>query len=205
MIATDALARTMWEEGGGGQRGLAMNEQDRQELFSQQISRHHSQLYAYIFAVVKNQEDAEDLFQSVCLVLWRKFELFEPNSSFFSWARQTAKLMLCNFFRHKKKLATYASEELLNALAATVSEAQGDGAELHLAALRRCKEKLTAADDELLHLRYVEDLSTVEIAGRLQRLQPNISRSLNRIRRWLLECVRMEMTHREHPGRISDE
>jgi RNA polymerase sigma-70 factor, ECF subfamily len=185
--------------------GFAMNEQDRQDLFSQMISRHHSQLYAYIFAVVKNQEDAEDLFQSVCLVLWRKFESFQPNSSFFSWARQTAKLVLCSFLRHKKHLALYASEEILDALAETVSKAQGEGVELHLAALRRCKEKLGVADDELLRLRYVEDLSTVEIADRLQRLQPNVSRSLNRIRRWLLECVRIELARGEHPGRNSHE
>ena len=74
-----------------------MNEQERQDLFSQMLSRHHSQLYAYIFAVVKNQADAEDLFQSVCLVLWQKFELFQPNSSFFPWARQTAKFMYAAF------------------------------------------------------------------------------------------------------------
>ena len=182
-----------------------MNEQDRHNLFSELIARYHSQLYAYIFAVVKNREDTEDLFQSVCLVLWRKFELFQPGSSFFSWARQTAKLMVCNFLRHKRNLSTYASEDLLDALAETVSEAQGDGVELHVAALRRCKEKLIAADEELLQLRYVEDLGIREIADRLRRLQPSVCRSLNRIRRWLLECIQMELARQEHPGRNSHE
>ena len=68
-----------------------MNEQERHNLFSDLIARHQSELYGYIFAVVRNWEDADDLFQSVCLVLWRKFESFQPGSSFFSWARQTAK------------------------------------------------------------------------------------------------------------------
>ena len=103
-----------------------MNEQDRHNLFSELIARYHSELYAYIFAIVRNREDAEDLFQSVCLVLWRKFESFQPGSSFFSWARQTAKLMVCNFLRHKRKLPSCVGEELLDALAETVSEAQGD-------------------------------------------------------------------------------
>ena len=44
-------------------------------LFSELISRHQSELYAYIFAIVRNWEDADDLFQSVSLVLWRKFEI----------------------------------------------------------------------------------------------------------------------------------
>jgi RNA polymerase sigma-70 factor (ECF subfamily) len=59
-----------------------MNEQKRHDLFTQLITHHQSDLYAYIFAIVRDWEDASDLFQSVCLVLWRKFELFQPNSSF---------------------------------------------------------------------------------------------------------------------------
>ena len=59
---------------------------------------------------------------------------------------------------------------------------QGDAMDAYLAALRSCKEKLDGGDDELLRLRYVEELGTREIATRLQRLQPNVCRSLNRIR-----------------------
>jgi RNA polymerase sigma-70 factor, ECF subfamily len=154
-----------------------MNELDRQSLFSELIAKHHSQLYAYIFAVVKNRDDAEDLFQSVCLVLWRKFESFQPDSSFFSWARQTAKLVLCSFLRHKKNMSKHASEELLDALAETVARTQGDSAESSLAALRRCRRKLNDGDEELLQLRYDEELGIGEIADRLRRLQPNVCRS----------------------------
>ena len=65
-----------------------MNEQQRHDLFSELIARHQSELYAYIFAIVRNWDDADDLYQSTCLVLWRKFESFRPGTSFFSWARQ---------------------------------------------------------------------------------------------------------------------
>ena len=57
-------------------RDCLMNEQERHNLFSELIARHQSEIYAYIFAIVRNWEDADDLFQSVCLVLWRKFESF---------------------------------------------------------------------------------------------------------------------------------
>jgi RNA polymerase sigma-70 factor, ECF subfamily len=182
-----------------------MNEEDRHILFSELIARHHSQLYAYIFAVVKSRDDAEDLFQSVCLVLWRKFESFAPDSSFFAWARQTAKLVLCSFLRHKKNMSKLASEELLDALAETVSKTQGDGVEPCLAALQRCRKKLTDSDEQLLRLRYDEDLGVGEIADRLRRLPPNVCRSLNRIRHWLLECIRIELAHQDHPRGSSHE
>ena len=177
-----------------------MNEQDRQNLFSELISRHQNEIYAYIFSVVRNWEDSDDLFQSVCLVLWSKFELFRPDSSFFAWARQTAKITLCNFLKHKP-LEAYVSEDLLSALTETTIESKGDEREFYLAALRRCKEKLNGTDEELLELRYVEDLGSRQIADRLQRPQRSVSNSLARVQQWLFECIQMEMARREHPGK----
>jgi RNA polymerase sigma-70 factor (ECF subfamily) len=178
-----------------------MNELDRHNLFSDLISRHHTQLYAYIFAVVRNREDAADVFQSMCVVLWRRFESFEPGSEFFPWARQTAKLVARGFLRHKKVRATGSvSEDLLDALAETTVETQNTPADLSLAALRRCKSKLSDSDGELLELRYGENLSSGQIADRTQRPQPSVCNSLKRIRGWLLDCIQMELARQEHPG-----
>jgi RNA polymerase sigma-70 factor, ECF subfamily len=169
-----------------------MNEQDRHHLFVELLGRHQSELYGYIYAVVRNWEDADDLYQSVCLVLWRKFESFRPGSSFFAWARQTAKNKVGDFIRQKHSPA-YVPEELMDVLTQRAVKPYDEGTETYLVALRRCKDKLVAADAELLELRYVEGLSTIEIADRLQRLQQSVSRSLNRIRRWLVECIQLEV------------
>jgi RNA polymerase sigma-70 factor, ECF subfamily len=174
-----------------------MNEQERHNLFSELMARHQSELYGYIYAVVRNWEDTDDLFQSVCLVLWSKFESFRPGSSFFAWARQTAKIKVSNFLK-LKRLPTYVSEEVLDALTEIVTEAQSDEAESYLAALQRCRAKLTAADEELLGLRYVEDLGSREIAARVRRPQQSVCQSLKRIRRWLLKCIRTERAQQEH-------
>jgi RNA polymerase sigma-70 factor, ECF subfamily len=177
-----------------------MNDQERHNLFVELITRHQSELYGYIYAILRNWQDTDDLYQSVCLILWRKFEQFQPGSNFFAWARRTAKIEVSSFLRHKPS-PTYLVEQLRDLLAETTGEPDGDDAELYLIALRRCKEKLAAADDELLTLRYVEDLTTVEIADRLQRLQQSVSRSLNRIRRWLFECIQSELSRQEHSSR----
>ena len=176
-----------------------MNEQQRHDLFSELIARHQSELYAYIFAIVRNWEDTDDLFQSVCLVLWRKFASFQPGSSFFAWARQTAKLEVRNFLRNRRSPG-YVSEKVLDALAERAVEAGCDDADLYLAALRRCRKKLIPVDAELLELCYAEDLGSREIADRLQRPQSSVCNSLKRIRRTLLQCIQMELARREHPG-----
>ncbi len=177
-----------------------MNEQERHNLFTELISRHQSELYGYIYAVVRNWEDADDLFQSVCLVLWSKFELFQPDTNFFAWARQVAKYKIGNFVSAKRSPA-YVTGELLDILIKGADKPRDDGVEAYLTALRHCREKLAVADNELLQMRYVEELSTVDIAVRMQRLQQSVSRSLNRVRRWLLECIRTEMAKQDHSSK----
>lgn len=156
-----------------------MNEQERYNLFSELIIRYQSELYGYIFSVVRSWEDADDLFQSVSLVLWRKFESFRPDSNFFFWARRTARLEVSNFLRRKQS-PNCVSEELLDTLTTIGVDARNDETEPYLVALQRCKDKLDAADEELLELRYVQELGIREIADRLLRLQPNVCRSIAR-------------------------
>jgi RNA polymerase sigma-70 factor (ECF subfamily) len=176
-----------------------MNDQDRQNLFAELINRHQSELYGYIYAVVRSWEDADDLFQAVCLVLWDKFDMFRPGTSFFAWARQVAKIKISDFLRHRhSRLPSFVTETLVDSFAADPEDA---GAEVYLAALQRCRAKLAIEDENLLQLRYVEELSTVEIANRLQRLQQSVSRSLNRIRRWLFECIELEVVKLEDPSK----
>jgi RNA polymerase sigma-70 factor, ECF subfamily len=177
-----------------------MNEQDRHALFSKLITRDQSALYGYIFAVVRRWEDADDLFQSICLVLWRKFGQFQPNSDFFSWARQTAKLEVSNFLR-RRRLPNSISEELLDALTDAVVVPKSDMRELYLSALQRCRQKLAAADEGLLELHYVENLGSRQIADQLKRSQSSVCHSLRRIHGWLSECIRTEMAQQEHSAR----
>ena len=174
-----------------------MNERERSNLFADLITRHQSELYGYIYAVVRNWQDADDLCQSVCLVLWRKFESYRPGSDFFAWARQTARLEISSFLRHRRS-PKYLSEKLVDILPEIGPGPHDADADTYLAALRHCREKLSAQDDELLQLRYVEELSTVEIADRLQRLRQSVSWSLNRVRRWMFECIQRELAKQEH-------
>jgi RNA polymerase sigma-70 factor, ECF subfamily len=174
-----------------------MNEQERHKLFSDLIARYQSELYCYILAVVRNWEDTDDLLQSVYMVLWRKFESFQPGSNFLYWARRTAKIEVSNFLR-RKRLPSYATDELLDAMVETDIEVQGEGRESYLAALRRCREKLSPVDQELIEFYYVDDLGSRQIAQRLHRSQSSVCNSLNRIRSWLFACIQMELAREEH-------
>jgi RNA polymerase sigma-70 factor, ECF subfamily len=174
--------------------------EDRHNLFAELVTTHQNQLYGYIFALVRNREDAADLFQSVCVVLWRKFDSYRPgDNAFFAWARQTAIFEVRNFLRSKKS-RRHLTEELLNAFSDCDFRDQSDAATSYMDALRECKAKLASADVELLDCHYGRDLSAQQIADRLGRSRQSVCNSLLRIRRWLMECVRMRLAQHEHSG-----
>lgn len=169
-----------------------MNEQERHALFSDLVARHRSELYGYIFAVVRSWEDADDLFQSVCMVLWSKFEQFEPGTNFFAWARQTARNKISKLLEQKQR-SRFVAEDVLGAISNIAVATEDDWAEIHQAALRHCRAKLLTPDEELLELHYGDGLGTRQIADRLRRSQQSICRSLNRIRSKLFECIQREI------------
>lgn len=173
-----------------------MSTQDRHDLFTELVTRHQSELYAYIFAIVRDWEDASDLLQSVCLILWRKFESFQPGTSFFAWARQIAQLEVRNYLRRKRP-SPYVSEELLDALAGAADNARSDRSDLYLTALRHCKAKLGVAEEQLLRLRYVENLTSGQIADRIRRPLASVCRSLKRIRGSLFRCIQADVARQE--------
>ncbi len=175
-----------------------MNEQERQNLFSELLASHRSELYGYIFAVVRNWGDSDDLFQAVCLVLWSKFDSFQPGTNFFAWARQTAKNKIHQYFQQKRK-DDPVGENLLETLAEVTTDTKHDWTDHCLTALQHCRKQLAAADAELLDLHYGQGYATRQIADRLSRNQAGICRALNRIRRWLFECIQRDVARREHP------
>ena len=178
-----------------------MSEQQRHNLFTELVARHQNELYHYIFAIVRNWNDADDLLQSVCLVLWRKFDSFQPGTNFLFWATRTAKIEVSNFLRRKQSAnCDCVNDDLLDVLSDTIIEVQAEGNEAYLEAMRRCKAKLSSADEELLELHYVEDLVSRQIAERLCRPQSSVCHSLARIRSWLFECIQMDLARQERGG-----
>src|SRR5436309_6751616 len=54
------------------------------------MTRHQRRIFAYIYALVPNRYDAEDLLQETCVVICEKFHDFEEGTDFVAWACQIA-------------------------------------------------------------------------------------------------------------------
>jgi len=166
------------------------------ERFMRELMSHQRRLYQYIHALLPRQQDAEDVMQNTLLVLWRKFDQFQPATSFYAWARNVAFREICNYRRRNKREVTIFDEEVFEQIAEELEE-QAELSEARYAALLRCAEKLSLPDRELIHLRYVLGTAVKEIAARLGRPANSVCKSLSRIRQALWDCINEELASGE--------
>lgn len=68
----------------------AMNETESRKRLMALMTRHQRQIFAYIYTLVPDRHDAEDLLQETSLVICEKFDEFRPGSDFVAWACQIA-------------------------------------------------------------------------------------------------------------------
>ena len=169
-----------------------MDRSDRDKAdFAERLARHQTQLFGYIYSLVRDVDDADDLFQQTSLVLWDKFDQFDPSRSFLAWACGVARFEVSNFVRHRGRRRLYFSDELCQMLIDAHEELDHDpdDSERRRVALAACLKKLRPGDQELVDACYERSARIPDVADRWGRSTQSIHNSLRRIRRTLFECV----------------
>jgi RNA polymerase sigma-70 factor (ECF subfamily) len=167
------------------------------ERFAELLRMHHTQLFGYLYALVHNANDAEDIYQETCMVLWEKFGEFQEGTHFFSWAVTIARYKVLNFLRVRKRRWQF-SEELRLQLGDAFAELDTNLLQSRLEALQECKERLSKDELQLLDACYGSELSFREIANRLRRSPKSVYRVLDRIRVGLMKCIEGRLRDTDH-------
>lgn len=172
----------------------------RKAAFAECMRQNHSRLYGYIHSLVRDVNDADDLFQQSTLILWKKFDAFDPRRSFFSWACGVARFEIANFLRGRGRQRLYFSDDLNLLLVEAQAEVPDAELESRREALARCMERLRQRDRELLTECYADSAGVHRAADRLGRSSHSVYNSLRRIRRALFECIAHSLAQETKPG-----
>ena len=89
----------------------------RHEQFARAFVQYQDRVYGYIATMLPNRHDAEDVFQQTSLILWQKWEQFDPERDFLSWACGIARNEVRNFLRRHGRARVVLSERLMDELA----------------------------------------------------------------------------------------
>ncbi len=171
------------------------NETESRKRLMTLMTRHQRQIFAYIYALVPNRYDAEDLLQETSLVICEKFNEFEEGTDFVAWACQIA------YWRIRYSRQKYArskvvfDQEIVDAVAQTASEMTKELDGRH-EALGNCLQKLPTRDRDLLLVRYEPGSGVEEAAKRSGRTLQTAYKALARMRKLLLDCVTNKLVTR---------
>jgi RNA polymerase sigma-70 factor, ECF subfamily len=154
-------------------------------------------IYAYIRSLVPNRADAENLLQETTLVLWEKFDQFEPGSDFVRWALTIARFKALNYHKQRKRDSIVFSEPLLEAIDEVSTKLASDPVDLRQV-LEDCLKKLSVSDRDVFRRRFLPGTSVPQLANELGRPVTTVYHALDRIRRALVACVERQLQGREH-------
>ena len=166
----------------------AEREADSRKRLMALMTRHQRQIFAYIYTLVPDRHDAEDLLQETSVVICDKFDEFVPGTDFVAWACQIAWWRI-RYARQKfARSKVVFDDELLEKVAHTASAMQQELDERH-EALAGCLQKLASRDREFLLARYEPGGGVAEAAERTGRSMDAAYKALNRLRKLMHDCV----------------
>ena len=157
------------------------------------VTRHQRQIFGYIYALVPDRHDAEDLLQETCLTICEKFEEFREGTDFVAWANQIA---WWNVRRARQKYArskVVFDDDVLDAVASTATSMTEEFDHRH-EALAHCLAKLHPRDRDLLLTRYEPGGGVEQAAQRSGRSLDAAYKALTRLRKLLHDCVTQRLT-----------
>ncbi len=165
------------------------------KTFMRLWSRSAPRIRGYIYTLTGSVSEIDDLLQQVSLIAWQKFASYEAGTDFFRWVSRIAHLEVLQHFRKQKRIAV-PSQELMDSLAEETEKmfiqlnSQGE-------MLNQCLKKLKTEDQELVYLRYHDEVSIQEIAHRIGRSGSAVYKAFHRIHEQLYQCVKRHLSEQK--------
>ncbi len=164
--------------------------------FLQHLMSHQREIYGFIYGMVPNPHDADDLFQETVTRMWAKFNTFDPDTDFSAWGITIARYTIMSA-RKRFALRKRIFSENLQDLLLQQAEQIFTGFDRRVDALKQCVNKLNDRDYELIRLRYEEEIPVKTIANKAGRSLQSVYKRMARIHNLLSNCVRRTMNREE--------
>ncbi|QDT66807.1 sigma-70 family RNA polymerase sigma factor [Calycomorphotria hydatis] len=165
-----------------------MESKQQERQFTKLLTAHRRQLYSFVYSLLADHSDAEDVYQRCSMILWEKFDKYDPERDFQSWAMGIAFYEVKNFLRVSSRDRHRFSEHLVDQLFERVS-ARGTDQELYLKSLQQCLKSLAQKDRRLVQEVYWERRQCSLIARELGIAVNTLYDRVGRIRGQLRKCI----------------
>ncbi|MEM1442734.1 MAG: sigma-70 family RNA polymerase sigma factor [Verrucomicrobiota bacterium] len=170
----------------------ALTVEDSPDPYEEQIESVQHRLRGYVFSLIGNASDMNDVVQETNRVLWRKREQFEEGSNFWAWASRIAYFQVMAHRKRSSRDRHVFGDQLLHLMADEMSEEQdpAPGTE----SLELCLSKLPDRQRLAIEEFYLKDQSLADISVSLGLNENAVSQLLFRARKSLRRCLQINRT-----------
>ena len=174
-----------------------------QERFLELYLPTEGDIKAFVRTLVRDRRDFEDISQSVVLVLWRKFDQYDPDRPFGAWARGIAAKEVLAMRRREGRQPIAFSPDVVATILDSFERRTSAGTDVsdRLDALDHCLDTLPGDSRQLIDLRYSDSLSIHDVAAQAERSEASTQKAISRIRQKLADCIhrRLSNERRQEP------
>ncbi|QDT62917.1 sigma-70 family RNA polymerase sigma factor [Calycomorphotria hydatis] len=169
----------------------------RHNAFTNEFNAGYWPIYACVMSIVPNRNDADDVMQDVAIVMWEKFDEFEPGSSFIKWGRSIAYRLSKAFVRKKLKSSGCGLDEEIMRKITQIRSGASELLELRRMYLDECLDKMKPVDRKFLFACENRHGSVAEQARQQQKPAHQLYDRLSRLRQRLAKCVQSSLVRRD--------
>jgi len=167
---------------------------DTDELFVTLFARYERDLRAFVRSTGLDWDAVDEVIQTVSLVMWRKWDEFDPDSDFLRWARVIARFEVLKYRRTLARDRHVFREDLVELLADAAEDLEEkDGSEAQRRALRQCLDTLPEKSRRLLATAYAGDRTLREVAAEAGQSATAFYKTLDRLRKKLRACIEQRL------------
>jgi RNA polymerase sigma-70 factor, ECF subfamily len=157
-----------------------------QERYGEIIERYQGKLFSYIYRLIGNRDEAQDLLQDVFIKTFRNLNSFDVDRKFSSWIYRIAHNEAVNHIKRKSLKRFISWEDIVSVKDKLITSSVEDGADEAWLKKEMQKEVSDAVDKlplkykQVLILRYFSDKSYEEISEILGRPVNTVGTLINR-------------------------
>lgn len=177
---------------------IKMIQKKNQAAYKEMVRRYQNKLFAYLYRLVGNKEEAEDILQNVFVKVYKNIKRFDTKRKFSSWIYRIAHNEAVNFLKKRSRRHVVSIEDVETTKdklhTASLAKSPIDAwisKELKIE-MQRALDKLPRKYKEALTLRYFLDKSYEEMSEILGKPVNTVGTLLNRAKKKLLEIIKKE-------------
>ena len=164
----------------------------------QQYLQLRSEFIGYLYAITRDSDLAEEVYQNAAVVVMKKEDDTETIQNFRAWAKEVVRRQAFLAIRKREKsskLTRAVSPEMLDVVSTAFIEDESREEVVldESTALKHCLAALPQNKRQLIALRYETDASFQEISDKVESSPSAVQRALSRIRKLLHGCVKRKM------------